>query len=122
MSDWDDNLKFWQQSWFLWSLVVGMTLATCAVLYSVQPWFTARETENTRSSLSYVSTHQGILRQFKTAYDGVNTRIAETPDDAEHQELRAALATQRRSLVLQMRQEADLIPHDVPSDVREVLR
>ena len=84
------------------------------MVYGVQPWFMRQENTNTRASFSYISTHQGILRQLKASYDGVSARMVETPNVD-------GLRAQQRSIVLQMRQEADLIPNEVPADIRDFL-
>lgn len=117
----NDHVKAVGYSWWYWSLAIGMILATMAVFTGVEPWFINRQNITTRASLSYISTHQGILRQLKTSYDGIATRLADVPNDAEHAELRRGLVNQQRSILLQMRQEADTIPRDVPDDIRSIL-
>jgi hypothetical protein len=119
--DLEINHKVWAEYWKAWALGVGLILATMAVIYGVQPWFIRQENTNVRASFSYVSTHQGILRQLKTSYDGVTYRVTDTPNDDSHQPHLQGLRSQQRSIILQMRQEADLIPNDVPSDIRDFL-
>lgn len=106
------------ESWKAWVLIVGLILATVAVCYGVQPWFLRQENANVRTSFSYISTHQGILRQLKTSYDGVDVRLYEVGDGGT---IRQDLTRQQRSILVQMRQEADLIPNDVPADIRDFL-
>lgn len=109
------------ETWKGWALLVPIVLATAGVFYWTAPWFMRQETANTRGSLSYISTHQGILRQLKTSYDAIEARLADTPNVPANAELRAGLRNQQRSVLLQMRQEADLIPHEVPADIQDVL-
>lgn len=113
--------EVWHETWKGWALVVTILLATAGVCYGVSPWFIQQETMNTRGSLSYISTHKGILRQLKTSYDAIEARINSTPDTEDNRILRTGLRNQQRSIILQMRQEADLIPRDVPSDIQDIL-
>ena len=117
----NDHVKAVGYSWWYWSLAIGIILATMVVFTGVEPLFLERQNTNTRASLSYISTHQGILRQLKASYDSIATRLADVPNDDEHAELRRGLVNQRRSILLQIRQEADTIPRDVPDDIRSVL-
>jgi hypothetical protein len=112
------DIKLWRETWFQWALWISIALATLAVIYGVSPWFTNMDTRNTRQTIGYVTAHQSALRTMKASYDALAVRIAETPED----ELRQTLLTQQRGLVVQMRQEADLLnPGDVPQDIRPIV-
>lgn len=122
MSDsYEIDHKVWAESWKTWALVVLIILATMAVFYGFQPSFLQMENSNIRASQSYITTHQGVLRQLKTSYDGVNTRLADSPNDDSHQPHIQGLRDQQRSIIAQMRLEADLIPGNVPADIRDFL-
>jgi hypothetical protein len=118
-NDFEINHKVWAESWKAWVLIIGLIIATAAVCYGVQPWFLQQENANVRASLSYINTHQGILRQLKTSYDGVDVRLGEVGDGGTVQS--HGLTNQQRSILVQMRQEADLIPNNVPADIRDFL-
>lgn len=121
MSGYEINHRVWGEAWKTWALCMGLTIATGVVMYVVQPSFLHMENASVRASQSYITTQQGLLRQFKASYDGLDTRLAETPNDESHLPQRRALQNQQRAIVLQMRQAADLIPGHVPDDIREFL-
>jgi hypothetical protein len=62
------------------------------------------QTSMIRNSNSYVTTQQTALRQFRTDYESAST------DE------------QRRAIILQMRETADLIPGQVQPDIDAWLR
>lgn len=122
MSDnFEINSSVWAETWKAWALGILLLLATVAVVYAVQPSFLYMENQNIRASQGYITTQQSALRQYKTSYDVVSTRLAETPDDESHRLHRRGLQDQQRSIILQMRQSADLIPGNVPPDIRDFL-
>ena len=101
------------------AVILGLSLAGRYVYNEMEPTFLGQENRNTRQSLSYITTQQGLLRQFKQSYDGVSVRLAGVPSD--NAELRTSLQSQQRSIIAQMRQVRDLIPNDVPVDIRDFL-
>jgi hypothetical protein len=97
-------LAWVKTSWLAWVIVIGLLGATVFVVASWDKPLTNMQTQATRQSLAYITTHQSALRQFRTSYEA------------------AASPGQRNAIVAQMRAEADLIPGNVPSDIQEFLR
>ncbi len=120
-----NQLMSWFVRWWLLLLVLGVLGAAVVVL--VNPWFTNQETRNTRNTIQYRTTRLASLRQFKTSYDALTPQIAALEDqtgDAAVQNQREldGLRAQQRAMILQMRQECDLLPRgDVPDDIDQLL-
>ena len=109
----------WFGAWWFW--VAVLVLATAAGSYYVWPWFANRETEVTRQSNQYITTKQSALRTMKLSYDELEVQIATLSNSSSNSGIIISMRVQQRSLVDQMKQEADLIPGHVPQDIAEFL-
>jgi hypothetical protein len=81
------------------------------------PFVAQQQTQIVRQSTGYITTHLQSLRTFQTDYLDLSTKLATASDPG----VKAALEAQQAGLIAQMRQEADLIPNDVPADIRNFI-
>lgn len=122
MNDPDEDMFFGLR----WILTYGiaiffLVLACVAGVYCAGPYFINKETKTNRESNQFITTKQHMLRAFKTDYDQLSIKLIEAHrlNDAQ---LTSAIVSQQKAIVLQMRQEADLIPEYVQHDIKEFLR
>ncbi len=101
--------------WWFWGLAIAMV--SLGIIYAVQPYFVAKETQTTRQSNAYITSKQSALRTFKSDYDNLATRKASLPNDKSSTQISDALDAQMAGIIRQMKEEADKIPGNVPSDI-----
>lgn len=104
-----------------WVFVCALVLATAIGIAYVNPWFTDKDTQNTRESNSYVTSKQSSLRSLKVNYDVLETRKIEAAKNLTDDDLVRGIVAQQHAIVRQMREQADLIPEHVPSDIKAFL-
>lgn len=78
---------------------------------------TNMETHITRQTNAYLTAHQTALREMKAQYDDLERKAKEINDA----DVLGVIHSQERSIVRQMREEADLIPNDVQPDIQAFL-
>ena len=88
------------------SLLFGLGLLFNLVDLQFLGWRTNMETHITRQTNAYLTAHQTALRELKSSYDAL-------PADAD---------AQKKGIIRQMREEADLIQNDVQPDISAFLQ
>jgi hypothetical protein len=105
-----------------WIIALLVVFGTVASVYWVSPWFMKKDTEITRQSDQYVTTKQAALRELKTSYDALATRLADlNKEPAGNAGVISGVVVQQKSIVAQMREQADLIPDHIPPDIKSFL-
>jgi len=102
------------------AVIVFITGISAAFLY-VQPYFANKQMEITRNTNSYVTSKQAAVRELYTQYLDLQTQMASLSRNPANAPLVDAMKNQANGIIRQMRQEADTIPVDVPSDVNRFL-
>ncbi len=98
-------------------LIGALVLGTCAVGYCVQPWFTQKNTENTRQSDEYITSKQTALRELYNNYNVLELRRLDLSKDPSNQEVVQGIIAQQHAIIRQMHGLADSIPSHVPDDI-----
>jgi hypothetical protein len=114
-NDLDNATDFFGIALGWWFVIVLTVVATTGAMVYVQPWFTTKETENTRQSDAYVTSKQAALRNLKASYDALTVKQAELGPNIE------MFKTQQRGIVRQLREQADLIPGHIQPDIQTFL-
>lgn len=121
-NDQDEDMFFGLRWFLIYGIAIFcVVLAGAAGFYCVSPYFMNKETKTNRESNQYITTKQHMLRAFKTDYDQLSIKLIEAHRTNDSQ-LASAIVSQQKAIVLQMRQEADLIPESVQPDIKEFLR
>ena len=106
---------------FIGTLVLATMLGVGLVVAEMTPWFTKKDTENTRQSDQYITTKQAAIRELRTNWDVLDTRQADLRQSGNSEDLIRAIDNQKAGLVRQMREQADLIPGHVPADLKSFI-
>ncbi len=103
-------------------VILGLSLLSGVVYWQFAPYFMRKETQVTRQSNQYITSHQTALRTFKSDFDNNEVRLASLRKDATgNATVISNIESQQAGIIRNMKAERDLIPNDVPPDIQQFL-